>query len=31
VLVMREGKIVAAFDRAQATQDAIMRAATGQS
>jgi len=31
VLVMREGKIVAAFDRAQATQDVIMRAATGQS
>jgi len=30
VLVMREGKIVAALDRAQATQDAIMRAATGQ-
>jgi len=30
VLVMREGKIVAQFDRSQATQTAIMHAATGQ-
>ena len=30
VLVMREGRIVAEFSRQQVTQDAIMRAATGQ-
>ncbi|HEY4460109.1 MAG TPA: sugar ABC transporter ATP-binding protein [Pseudonocardiaceae bacterium] len=31
VLVMHEGRISAEFDRADATEDAIMRAATGQS
>jgi rhamnose transport system ATP-binding protein len=31
VLVMHEGRITAEFDRADATEDAIMRAATGQS
>jgi rhamnose transport system ATP-binding protein len=31
VLVMHEGRIAAEFDRADATEDAIMRAATGQS
>lgn len=30
ILVMREGRIEAEFTRAQATQDAIMQAATGQ-
>ena len=30
ILVMREGSIVSEIPRAQATQDAIMRAATGQ-
>ena len=30
VLVMHEGRITAEFDRADATEDAIMRAATGQ-
>jgi len=30
VLVMREGRIVGEFTRAEATQDKIMRAATGQ-
>ncbi|HJW84057.1 MAG TPA: D-xylose ABC transporter ATP-binding protein, partial [Anaerolineae bacterium] len=30
ILVMREGRIVAEFSRAEASQDAIMRAATGQ-
>jgi ribose transport system ATP-binding protein len=30
ILVMREGRIVAEFDREQANQDAIMKAATGQ-
>lgn len=30
ILVMREGKIVAEFDRERASQDAIMQAATGQ-
>lgn len=30
VLVMREGEIVAEFSRAEATQDVIMQAATGQ-
>jgi ribose transport system ATP-binding protein len=30
ILVMREGRVVAEFERAQATQEAIMRAATGQ-
>lgn len=30
ILVMREGRIVAEFDREQADQDAIMKAATGQ-
>ncbi|HEY4017307.1 MAG TPA: ATP-binding cassette domain-containing protein, partial [Pseudonocardiaceae bacterium] len=31
VLVMHEGRIAAEFERADATEDAIMRAATGQS
>ena len=30
ILVMREGRIVAEFDRERASQDAIMKAATGQ-
>ncbi len=30
ILVMRDGRIVAEFDHAEATQDAIMRAATGE-
>jgi ribose transport system ATP-binding protein len=30
VLVMREGRLAAEFSRAEATQDSIMRAATGQ-
>jgi rhamnose transport system ATP-binding protein len=30
VLVMREGRLTATFDRSEATQEAIMRAATGQ-
>ncbi len=30
ILVMREGRMVAEFDRQQATQDKIMQAATGQ-
>jgi rhamnose transport system ATP-binding protein len=30
VLVLREGKLVAEFPRAEATEDSIMRAATGQ-
>jgi ABC-type sugar transport system ATPase subunit len=30
ILVMREGQLMAEFDRSQATQDSIMQAATGQ-
>jgi ABC-type sugar transport system ATPase subunit len=31
ILVMREGRLMAEFSRAEATQDRIMQAATGQS
>ena len=31
VLVLREGRITAEFTRAQADEDSVMRAATGQS